>query len=102
MKLNILAIAAHPDDVELGCAGTLLAHLAKGDTVGILDLTRGELGTRGTPEIRAAEAAAAAQILGIQVRDNVGLADGFFRMSMSASAAAGGAPNLSFSAVSKR
>lgn len=79
MKLNILAIAVHPDDVELGCAGTLLAHLAKGDTVGILDLTRGELGTRGTPEIRLAEAAAAAQILGIQVRDNVGLADGFFR-----------------------
>lgn len=79
MKLDILAIAAHPDDVELGCAGTLLASMAQGRRVGIVDLTRGELGTRGTPEIRAAEAEAAAKILGAEVRDNVGLPDGFFQ-----------------------
>lgn len=79
MKLDILAIAAHPDDVELGCAGTLLVHLAKGDKVGILDLTEGELGTRGTPEIRLAEAQEAARILGVHVRQNVGLPDGFFQ-----------------------
>lgn len=79
MKLDILAIAAHPDDVELGCAGTLLAQMALGKKVGILDLTRGELGTRGTPEGRLREAAEAARILGTSVRDNIGLADGFFR-----------------------
>lgn len=79
MKLDILAIAVHPDDVELGCAGTLLAQMALGKKVGILDLTRGELGTRGTPEGRLAEAAEAARLLGIAVRDNAGLADGFFR-----------------------
>ncbi|GHB79299.1 bacillithiol biosynthesis deacetylase BshB1 [Persicitalea jodogahamensis] len=79
MKLDILAIAAHPDDVELGCAGTLLAQMALGKKVGILDLTRGELGTRGTPEGRIQEARNAADILGIEVRDNVGLADGFFK-----------------------
>lgn len=79
MKLDILAIAAHPDDVELGCAGTILGHLAKGDKVGILDLTRGELGTRGTPEIRLAEATEAARVLGVQTRENVGIRDGFFR-----------------------
>jgi len=79
MKLDILAIAAHPDDVELGCAGTLLAQMALGKKVGILDLTRGELGTRGTPEGRIAEAAEAAGILGITVRDNAGFADGFFQ-----------------------
>jgi len=79
MKLDLLAISAHPDDVELGCAGTLLDSLQRGRKVGILDLTRGELGTRGTPEIRRAEAAAAAQILGVSVRDNVGIADGFFQ-----------------------
>jgi LmbE family N-acetylglucosaminyl deacetylase len=56
MKLDLLAISAHPDDVELGCAGTMLASLAQGRKVGILDLTRGELGTRGTPEIRIQEA----------------------------------------------
>ncbi len=79
MKLDILAIAAHPDDIELGCAGTLLASIAQGRRIGIVDLTRGELGTRGTPEIRAAEAEAAAKILGAEVRDNVGLPDGFFQ-----------------------
>ena len=79
MKLDILAIAAHPDDVELACAGTLMVHAAQGMKVGILDLTRGELGTRGTPEIRAAEAADAAVVMELAVRDNLGLADGFFR-----------------------
>lgn len=78
MKLNILAFGAHPDDVELSCAGTLMSHLAQGKTVGIIDLTRGELGTRGTPELRDQEAVAAAQIMGIEVRENLGFADGFF------------------------
>jgi N-acetylglucosamine malate deacetylase 1 len=77
MTLDILAIAAHPDDVELSAAGTLLAAIAQGKAVGILDLTKGELGTRGTPETRASEAAAAAKIMGISVRENVGLPDGF-------------------------
>lgn len=79
MKLDILAIAAHPDDVELGCAGTLLAHAAQGQKVGVIDLTRGELGTRGTPETRAAEAAASTATMGLHVRENLGLADGFFQ-----------------------
>ncbi|MCF0062579.1 bacillithiol biosynthesis deacetylase BshB1 [Dyadobacter chenwenxiniae] len=78
MKLDILAITAHPDDVELCCAGTLLAQIALGKKVGIVDLTRGELGTRGTPEGRIQEAKNAAAIMNISVRDNVGLADGFF------------------------
>lgn len=79
MKLDILAIAAHPDDVELACSGTLMVHAAQGMKVGILDLTRGELGTRGTVATRAAEAADAAEIMGLAVRDNLGLPDGFFR-----------------------
>lgn len=79
MKLDILALAAHPDDVELGCGGTLALHASLGQKVGIVDLTRGELGTRGTPELRAKEAAAAAEILGAAVRDNLGLKDGFFQ-----------------------
>jgi N-acetylglucosamine malate deacetylase 1 len=78
MKLDILAFAAHPDDVELGCAGTLIAHIAAGKKAGIVDLTRGELGTRGTPAERLAEAADAASIMGLSVRDNLGFADGFF------------------------
>ncbi len=78
MKLDILAIVAHPDDVELSFGGTLLAHQKMGYKTGILDLTKGELGTRGTPEIRANEAAAAAEILKLSVRENLGLADGFF------------------------
>ena len=77
-KLDILAIAAHPDDIELACTGTLLLHQTKGKKVGILDLTQGELGTRGTPQIRHQEATDAAKILGIEVRDNVGIRDGFF------------------------
>jgi N-acetylglucosamine malate deacetylase 1 len=79
MKLDILVIAAHPDDAELACSGTMRKHLALGKKIGIVDLTRGELGTRGTPEIRLEESAAATEILGIQVRENIGLADGFFQ-----------------------
>lgn len=79
IKLDILAIAAHPDDVELACAGTLLAHNAQGLKTGIVDLTRGELGTRGTPETRQEEASAAAKVLGVEVRENLALKDGFFR-----------------------
>lgn len=79
LKLDILVLAVHPDDAELGCAGTILKHLALGQKVGIVDLTRGELGTRGSAEIRAQEAAAAAEILGLTVRENLGLPDGFFR-----------------------
>lgn len=79
MKLQILAIGVHPDDVELGCAGTLLAAIEEGKKVGIVDLTKGELGTRGKPETRKVEASNAADILGIQVRENLGMADGFFQ-----------------------
>jgi len=79
MKLDILAIGAHPDDVEMSCGATIAKEVAKGRKVGILDLTRGELGTRGSAEIRKEEATAAAQILGVSVRENLGLADGFFQ-----------------------
>ena len=79
LKLDILVLSVHPDDAELGCAGTILKHIALGKKVGIVDLTRGELGTRGTAEIRAQEAAASAQILGLAVRENLGLPDGFFQ-----------------------
>jgi len=79
LKLDILVLAVHPDDAELGCAGTILKHLALGQKVGIVDLTRGELGTRGSAEIRAQEASAAAEILGLTIRENLGLPDGFFR-----------------------
>jgi bacillithiol biosynthesis deacetylase BshB1 len=75
MKLDLLAIAAHPDDVELTCGGTLIRMAQAGYKVGILDLTRGEMGTRGTPEIRRREAAAAGRILGVKVRENLGLPD---------------------------
>jgi bacillithiol biosynthesis deacetylase BshB1 len=78
MKLHILAIAAHPDDVELSCAGTLIKHVEMGQDVGILDLTQGELGTRGSGGLRLKEAQAAAEVMGIKVRDNAGIADGFF------------------------
>ncbi|MDV3310132.1 MAG: bacillithiol biosynthesis deacetylase BshB1 [Cyclobacteriaceae bacterium] len=78
MKLDILVLAAHPDDAELGCGGTIASHVAMGYKVGIVDFTRGELGTRGTPEIRSAEAAASAKILGLSARINLGLKDGFF------------------------
>lgn len=79
MKLDILAIGVHPDDVELGCSGTLLLEIQQGKKVGIVDLTQGELGTRGTVETRYAEAAAAAAILGVQVRENLKMRDGFFQ-----------------------
>jgi bacillithiol biosynthesis deacetylase BshB1 len=79
MKLDILVIAAHPDDAELSCSGTIAAHIALGYKVGILDLTKGELGTRGTPEIRLAESAKAMEILGLSARENLGLKDIFFK-----------------------
>jgi bacillithiol biosynthesis deacetylase BshB1 len=78
MKLDILAFGVHPDDVELGCAGTIMAAIDQGKKVGIADLTRGELGTRGTPTTRTQEAAAAAKIMGVDVRENLDMADGFF------------------------
>lgn len=78
MKLDILAIGVHPDDVELACSGTVAKHVAMGKQVGILDLTRGELGTRGTAELRAKEAAEGAKIMGVSIRENAGLRDGFF------------------------
>jgi len=78
MKLDILAIGVHPDDVELSCSGTILKHINNGKSVGILDLTEGELGSRGSAEIRLKEAEASAKILGVTVRENLGFADGFF------------------------
>jgi N-acetylglucosamine malate deacetylase 1 len=78
LKLDILVLSVHPDDAELGCAGTILKHIAEGKKVGIVDLTQGELGTRGSVEIRAAEAAKAAEILGLTVRENLAIPDGFF------------------------
>lgn len=78
MKLDILAFGAHPDDVELGCGGTLAKEISLGKKAGIIDLTRGELGTRGSVEIRNQEAAAAAKILGVSVRENLDMRDGFF------------------------
>uniref|UniRef100_UPI0040478E20 bacillithiol biosynthesis deacetylase BshB1 n=1 Tax=Polaribacter sp. TaxID=1920175 RepID=UPI0040478E20 len=78
MKLDILAFGAHPDDVELGCGATLAKEISLGKKVGIIDLTRGELGTRGSADLRDQEAANAAQILGVVVRENLGFADGFF------------------------
>ncbi|KAA9339947.1 bacillithiol biosynthesis deacetylase BshB1 [Hymenobacter busanensis] len=79
MKLDILALASHPDDAEMSCVGAMLAAAALGKKIGIVDLTRGELGTRGTPATRAEEAAAASQILGLHARENMGLPDGFFQ-----------------------
>lgn len=79
MKLHILAIAVHPDDIELSCAGILIKHAAAGQAVGALDLTHGELGTRGSAEIRLREAADAATIMGLKLRENLGMRDGFFR-----------------------
>ena len=78
MKLDILAFGAHPDDVELGCGGTIAKEISLGKKVGIVDLTRGELGTRGSAEIRDQEAANSAAILGVSVRENLRFADGFF------------------------
>jgi bacillithiol biosynthesis deacetylase BshB1 len=78
MKLDLLAFGAHPDDVELGCGGTIAKEVALGKKVGIVDLTRGELGTRGSVEIRNRESANAAKILGISVRENLDMKDCFF------------------------
>jgi len=78
MKLDILAFGAHPDDVELGCSGTIAKEISLGKKVGIIDLTRGELGTRGTVEIRNTEATKASEILGVSVRENLDMRDGFF------------------------
>ena len=78
MKLDILAVGSHPDDVELSCSGTIAKEVDRGKKVGILDLTRGELGTRGTAEIRDREAKAAAEILGVVMRHNLEFSDGFF------------------------
>jgi bacillithiol biosynthesis deacetylase BshB1 len=79
MKLDLLAFGVHPDDIELSCAGTLLVEKAKGKKAGIIDLTRGELGTRGTAQTREEEAAESAKILGIDARENLDMADGFFK-----------------------
>ena len=78
MKLDILVFGAHPDDAELGAGGTIAKEIANGKKVGIVDLTRGELGTRGTAEIRDKEATNAGKLLGIAVRENLEFADGFF------------------------
>jgi bacillithiol biosynthesis deacetylase BshB1 len=79
MKLDVLAIAVHPDDVELCCAGTLMMEKLNGKKIGIVDLTRGELGTRGTAELRGVESAKAAAIMQVDVRENLKMADGFFK-----------------------
>jgi bacillithiol biosynthesis deacetylase BshB1 len=78
LKLDILVLPVHPDDAELGCSGTILKEIAQGKKVGIVDLTRGELGTRGSAEIRDQEAAESSRILGLTIRDNLSLPDGFF------------------------
>lgn len=79
MTVDVLAIAAHPDDIEMTCAGTVLSLIAQGKTVAGVDLTRGELGTRGTPEIRQQEAAEGSRIMHLSARENMGFRDGFFR-----------------------
>jgi bacillithiol biosynthesis deacetylase BshB1 len=79
MKLDILAIGVHPDDVELGCSGTLINEIKRGKKIGIVDLTQGELGTRGTIETRYTEAANAAMAIGATVRENLKMRDGFFK-----------------------
>ena len=78
MKLHILAFGAHPDDVELACSGTLMKSIDEGKKVGIIDMTRGELGTRGTADTRTIESAEAAKVMGVHVRENLDFKDGFF------------------------
>ncbi len=80
MKLDILAFAAHPDDIELACSGTLIKHIKNGSKVGIIDLSEGELGSRGSRELRYEEAANATKIIGNIVRENLNLGDGFFEV----------------------
>lgn len=79
MKLDILAFGAHPDDIEISCSGTILKHIDLGYKCGAVDLTHGELGTRGSGELRLQEAEKARKILGLEVRENLGFADGFFQ-----------------------
>jgi bacillithiol biosynthesis deacetylase BshB1 len=79
MKLDVLAIGVHPDDVELGCSGTLIKEVKRGKKAGVIDLTQGELGTRGTIETRFQEAEEAAKIMGVSVRQNLKMRDGFFQ-----------------------
>ena len=79
MKLDILAFAAHPDDVELSCSGTIIKHIQQGKKVGVVDLSQGELGTRGSAEIRRKEASVASKIMALSVRENLAMADGFFQ-----------------------
>ena len=79
MKLDILAFGAHPDDIELGCGGTLIKHISSGNKVGIIDFTTGDLGTRGTSEIRLNEAQNAANLMGLSIRENLNFKDGFFQ-----------------------
>ena len=81
LKLDILAFAAHPDDVELAASGTIIKHVQMGKKTGIIDLTQGEMGTRGNAEIRAEESSLASEILGISVRENLGFADAFFEVN---------------------
>lgn len=78
-KLDVLVFAAHPDDAELGCSGTIASLIAQGKKVGIVDLTQGEMGTRGTPEIRLQESSKAAEILKLSARENLGLQDVYFK-----------------------
>ena len=78
MKLDILVLAAHPDDAELGCAGTIISHIAQGKKVGVVDYTRGELGTRGTSEKRLEEAKESSELMGLTIRENLNFKDGFF------------------------
>jgi N-acetylglucosamine malate deacetylase 1 len=78
MKINILAFAAHPDDVELACSGILMHHKLSGSTTGIIDITQGELGSRGTIATRAKEAKNSSKILKLDVRENLKMPDGFF------------------------
>ncbi|WP_306639898.1 bacillithiol biosynthesis deacetylase BshB1 [Sanyastnella coralliicola] len=79
MKLDVLALAAHPDDAEISAGGTIASMVASGKKVGIVDLTRGELGSRGSADLRDQEAAASAKILGLSARENLHMADGFFQ-----------------------
>ncbi len=79
MNLDILDFGAHPDDVELGCSGTVIKEVQRGKKVGIIDLTRGELGTRGTAKIRDSETKAATEIMGVEIRENMNFKDGFFK-----------------------
>src|SRR3989304_1221160 len=90
MRLDLLAIAAHPDDVELTCGGTLIKRARLGYRTGILDLTEGEMGSRGTKEIRQREAAAAARVLGVAHRENLGLPDAHLELRMDYKLALGG------------